>query len=104
MKEGDNMALQVTNLDVMKKSEIDITEAKNSFDETTNNLRKSIKTMELYWNDRDGYELREKMLGFIDSNIKNISEEMENEIKYIKKVYMILENVQEQVKNRLNSN
>ena len=98
------MALQVTNLDVMKKSEIDITEAKNSFDETTNNLRKSIKTMELYWNDRDGYELREKMLGFIDSNIKNISEEMENEIKYIKKVYMILENVQEQVKNRLNSN
>lgn len=96
------MALKITNLDTLKTKEAIIQDAKSSYDETMKKLKEAIMSTEESWNDKDGYDFREKLISLIESDLKTVSEEMEFEINYIKKVTSVLENTQQQVQSRLN--
>lgn len=100
---GDYMALQIANIGLMKKSSVDIENSKNTYDDTLKEIENAIKSTENSWNDQDGNDFREKVMLLLDNELKDISEEMEFEINYIKKVSTVLENAQEQVKNRINN-
>lgn len=97
------MAVQVTNINELKNSEITITNAKVSYDEALKKLSDAIKITEFSWQGEDGMKFREDLMALINNDLKDVSEEMNSEINYLKKIHTILENAQEQVKNRLNS-
>lgn len=97
------MALQIANIELMKKSSVDIAKAKDTYDDALKEIENAIKSTENSWNDQDGNDFREKVMLLLDNDFKDISEEMGFEINYIKKVSTVLENAQEQVKNRINN-
>lgn len=96
------MALKITNLDTLKTKEAVIQNAKDSYDETLKKLKEAVMSTEESWDDKDGYDFRDKLICLIESDLKTASEEMNFEINYIKKVTNVLENTQQQVQSRLN--
>ena len=96
------MALHITNINELNNYNVELVEAKKDYDETINNLLLSIKETEDYWQGEDGDNFREQIYGVINKDLKAISKEFEAEIIYIKKLQMVLENAQEQIKSRLN--
>ena len=103
MKDGDIVALQITDLSVLKSSEAEIRAAKAEYDEILKNIENAIKSTENAWNDKEGIEFRTKVLNLLEHDLKDMSTEMEFEVNYIKKITMVLENAQQEIKKRINN-
>jgi uncharacterized alkaline shock family protein YloU len=97
------MALQITDINVLKNSEVEISKAKAEYDDILKNLENAVKSTENSWNDKDGVEFRTKVLNLINNDLKEMSMEMEFEINYLKKIAMVLENAQQEIKKRINN-
>lgn len=96
------MALHITNINELNNYNVELIEAKKSYDETIKKLLLSIKQTEDYWQGEEGNSFREQIYNVINKDLTAISNEFEAEIFYIKKLQQVLENAQEQIKNRLN--
>ncbi len=97
------MALNIINIDEIKRSELDIINAKKDFDTTLQLLKNTFKETEFFWQGEDANLYREKNNALIDKELNDTSLEMNYEINYLNKVSTVLKDAQEQVKNRLNS-
>lgn len=96
------MALTIVNLDEIKKAELEINDAKTNYDESLKLLKDTINNTINFWQGEDADLYRAKVNHLIDNGLSNASYEMEYEKAYLNKVSTVLENAQEQVKNRLN--
>ena len=96
------MALKVTNIDELKYYKDKLQKSKNEYDETINKLLDTIKVTAIYWQGVEAEEFRLYLYSLIGKDLNCISKEMEAELNYVNKLAMVLENAQEQVKNRLN--
>ena len=96
------MALKITDLAELKYYKIQLERTKASYDEVINNLYKTIKNSALYWQGEDGNIFRRKIYSLLKYELLCISKEMNAEIEYLGKIILVLENAQEQIKNRLN--
>ena len=96
------MALKVTNVYELKYYKDYLEKYKNLYDEDVNNLIDTIKLSAIYWQGEDGNNFRDNLYSLIGSDIECISNEMNAEIEYLSRLIAVLENAQEQIKNRLN--
>ena len=96
------MALKVTDIGDLKRYKLQLDKINTSYDEVINNLLRTIKTSSLYWQGEDGDLFREKLYSLITYELKCISREINAESEYLGKIVLVLENAQEQIKNRLN--
>ena len=96
------MALQTINLSELKYRQDRLTSLKDSYDETLNNLMDEVKMIAFYWQGNDSSLLRNELYKLIGTDLNNISNEIEAEIDYIKRLILVLENANDQIKNRLN--
>ncbi len=96
------MALTIVNLDEIKKAELEISDAKTNYDDSLKLLKDTINNTINFWQGEDADLYRERVNHLIDNELSNASYEMEYEKAYLNKVSTVLENAQEQVKNRLN--
>ena len=96
------MALKITNLDALKTYEAKIKSAKAEYDQALKKLKSAVMSTEDSWDDRDGYDFRDKLIKLINTDLKIVSDEMNFEVQYLKKSSAVLENTQQEVKNRLN--
>ena len=97
------MSLQITNINNIKESSSLIVNAKNSYDTALKELVNAVKSTELSWTGEDAYNFRQEVYNIIVKELYSISDEMNIEATYLKRLTYVLENAQEQVKNRLNS-
>ncbi len=97
------MALQITDLSVLRSSVMEIKNAKSEYDEILKNIIDAVKSTETAWNDKEGIEFRTKVLNLLEHDLKDMSLEMEFEVNYIKKITMVLENAQQEIKKRINN-
>ena len=96
------MALKVTNINELKYYKDSLAKCHNSYEDTIDKLVDTIKLSAIYWQGEDGNEFRDKLYSLIGSNLNSVSTEMNAEIEYLDKLVLVLENAQEQIKNRLN--
>ena len=96
------MALKVTDLGEIKYYKVQLERTKNAYDEVINNLLKTIKDSELYWQGEDGNLMRSKLYSLISNELRCISKEINAEADYLGKIILVLEEAQEQVKGSLN--
>ena len=96
------MALKVTNVNELKYYKDYLEKYKNLYDDDIDNLIDTIKLSAIYWQGEDGNNFRENLYSLIGSNLQCISNEMNAEIEYLSRLIAVLENAQEQIKNRLN--
>lgn len=97
------MALKMIDLNELKYCQEELANNKLQYDEKIEELLDAIKMTAIYWQGDEGDKFRDKLYTLIGSNLNCISKEMKAEIDYTKKLIMVLENAQEQVKNRINS-
>ena len=96
------MALKITDISELKYYKVELERTKLSYDEILNNLLNEIKSSALYWQGEDGDTVRERLYSLIEHELKCISKEINAEADYLGKIILVLENAQQQVKNRLN--
>lgn len=97
------MALKVTDIGELKYYKIQLNRTKVAYDEVLRELINTIKNSALYWQGEDGDAFREKLFGLLSRDMACISKEINAEAEYLGKIIFVLEEAQEQVKNRLNS-
>ena len=95
------MSLQITNIEELKNSKVQITKEKELYQDTILDLENAIKETNITWNGNESDDFREKTLTLVDK-LKKVEDEMTYEINYLDKIIAVLENAQEQVKNKLN--
>ncbi len=95
------MSLQITNIEELKNSKIQIAKEKELYQDTLLDLENAIKETQITWNGNESDDFREKTLAIVNK-LKNVENEMTYEVNYLDKIIVVLENAQEQVKNRLN--
>ena len=96
------MALKITNVNELKYYKDGLIKCQNTYEEITNKIIDAIKLSAIYWQGEDGNEFREKLFSLIKSNKSIYFTELDAEIEYVNKLIIVLENAQEQIKNRLN--
>ena len=96
------MALKVTNVNELKYYKDGLIKCEKAYEDTINKLIDTIKLSAVYWQGAEGNDFRDKIYTLIGSNLNTVTTEMDAEIEYINKLIMVLENAQEQIKNRLN--
>lgn len=96
------MALKITDIGQIKYYKVQLERTKNAYDEVINNLLKTIKESELYWQGEDGALLRSKLYSLISNELRCISKEIDAEANYLGKIVLVLEDAQNQVKGSLN--
>lgn len=96
------MALQTININELKYRQDRLKKLKDDYDETLRNLLDEVKTIAFYWHGNDSSNLRSELYKLIGTDLNNISNEIEAEVNYIKRLILVLENADEQIKNRLN--
>jgi len=96
------MALQTININELKYHQDKLSSLKESYDEILKNLLDEVKMIAFYWQGNDSSNLRSELYKLIGSDLNNISNEIEAEVDYINKLVVVLENANEQIKNRLN--
>ena len=97
------MALTITNIDELRNYKNQIEKTKISYDSPLAiSATEIFKENEDYYYHKDGEVFRTNLYSLIDNDLKCISKEMSAELEYLKKLIIVLENAQEQVKSRLN--
>lgn len=96
------MALTVTNINELRNYKSQIEKTMNSYNDKIKELTDTVKNTSLYWQGEDGEVFRTNLYSLIDNDLNCISKEMAAELEYLKKLIIVLENAQEQVKSRLN--
>ena len=96
------MSLTVTNIESIKNSKDKIISAKKSYDETLKILSHTIKFTEFSWQGKNADDFRTAVNNLIQGDLESVSKELEVEINYLTKLSTVLENAEEQVKQRLN--
>lgn len=96
------MALQFTNINELKNSQLQIELAKTTYEDTIKNLRDAIKNTEQSWQGEDAYNYRIELNDIINKKLQNVIDEMNFEIDFLKKTTSVLQDAQERVKNKLN--
>lgn len=97
------MALQISNINNLKESYALLSIAKSSYDNTLRDLANAVKNTELFWRGEDAFKFRRDLFEILTKNLLATTEEIDIEMKYLKKLSMVLENAQEQVKSKLNN-
>lgn len=96
------MALQTLNINELKYRKDRLSSFKDNYDEVLNNLLDEVKMIAFYWQGSNSNNLRTELYKLIGNDLNNISNEINAEIEYLKKLILVLENADEQIKNRLN--
>ena len=96
------MALKVTNLSEIKDYESYLEKCKIAYEDVLDRLLDTIKFSAIYWQGEEGNNFRDNLYSLIGIDLNCISTEMKAEIEYLNKLIMVLENAQEQIRNRLN--
>ena len=96
------MALKITDIAELKYYKVELERTKAAYDEVISNLLNTIKASSLYWQGVDGNILRERLYLLIKYELQCVSKEINAEVLYLGKIIAVLENAQEQIKNRLN--
>lgn len=96
------MALKITDIAELKYYKVELERTKAAYDEVISNLLNTIKASALYWQGEDGNILRERLYLLIKYELQCVSKEINAEALYLGKIIAVLENAQEQIKNRLN--
>ena len=96
------MALKVTDIGELKYYRVQLSRSYESYDYVIKNILDSIKDSALYWQGEDGEVFRERLYSLVSHDLNCISKEIKAEADYLGKIITVLENAQEQVKNRLN--
>ncbi len=96
------MALKTTNVNELKYYKSQLEKTRKLYEDTIDSLIDTVKMSAIYWQGFDGNDFRLKVYGFIGKDLNCISKEINAEIEYLNKLIIVLENAQEQIKNRLN--
>ena len=96
------MALQIINIQELKNGQEKLSILKENYDETIKKLLDEVKMIELYWQGNSSNNLRNELNKLIGTDLNNISNEINAEVEYLKRLILVLENADEQIKNRLN--
>ena len=96
------MALQTISINELKYRKDRLSSFKENYDEVLNNLLDEVKMIAFYWQGSNSNNLRTELYKLIGNDLNNISNEINAEIEYLKKLILVLENADEQIKNRLN--
>ena len=96
------MALQVVNVDELKQHKEKINNYKNAYDSKLRELLDLIRSISIYWQGVESDNFRNELYSIIRSNFNIVSVEMNAEVEYLNKLILVLENAQEQIKNKLN--
>ena len=96
------MALQTLNINELKYRKDRLSSFKDNYDEVLNNLLDEVKMIAFYWQGSNSNNLRTELYKLIGKDLNNISNEINAEVEYLKKLILVLENADEQIKNRLN--
>ena len=96
------MALQTININELKYRKDRLSSIKDNYDETINNLLDEVKMIAFYWQGSNSNNLRTELYKLIGKDLNNISNEINAEVEYLNKLILVLENADEQIKNRLN--
>ena len=97
------MSLTVTNIETLKNSKSKIISAKKSYEDTLNVLKDTVKITEFSWQGKNADDYRAEVNGIIKDDLESVVKELEVEISYLNKITQVLENAEDQVKQRLNS-
>lgn len=96
------MALQTININELKYRKDRLSSFKENYDEVLNNLLDEVKMIAFYWQGSNSNNLRTELYKLIGNDLNNISNEINAEVEYLNKLILVLENADEQIKNRLN--
>ena len=96
------MSLAVTNIENLKTAKQKIVEAKSNYDEAIKNLKQINKNTEITWQGKNADDFRAEVGKLLYGDLESISKEFEIEIRYLEKITTVLENAEDQVKQRLN--
>ncbi len=96
------MSLTVTHIEALKNSTARIISAKKSYEDTLSVLKESIKFTEFSWQGKNADDFRTEVNKLITDDLESVIKELEIEINYLNKVTIVLENAEDQVKQRLN--
>ena len=96
------MSLTITNIENVKNAKEKIKSAKKSYDESLKLLSHTVKFTEFSWQGKNADDFRTEVNKLINGDLENVSKELEVEINYLTKLSTVLENAEEQVKQRLN--
>lgn len=96
------MALKVTDIGELKYYKMQLKRTKDSYDDVIRNIMSTIKNSSLYWQGEEGENFRSNLYSLVSRDLNCISKEINAEVEYLGKIVNVLENAQEQIKNRMN--
>ncbi len=97
------MSLTVTNIENLKTAKSKIISAKKSYEDTLEIIKNTVKFTEFSWQGKNADDYRAEVNEIIDKDLESVVKELEIEINYLNKITQVLENAEDQVKQRLNS-
>ena len=97
------MAFREINLNELDEYYKQIQKYSTEYNECLEELINTIRMTAVYWRGEEGDTFRDKIYTLVGSSFDGVSKEMNVEMEYIKRLKVVLESAQEQIKNRINS-